>query len=632
MTRLRIAAMLAAVAVVMATPVPVSVQENSPFDLTGTWRWLPYEDERDRTPGAYPGDYRGLPLNDAARMRADTYDEEWNATSPLLQCRPRGPTYQAKGLDPMRIDQVIDPVSRQLVALRIVYEKTPGERMIWLDGRPRPSPSALHGWDGFSTGRFIGDTLEITTTHLKESYVRRNGVPASFRATVIEHVSLMGPFVEWTFTVIDPDYLTEPLVRSATYARAPTLQLPLYPCQPEEYQPGEKYRVPHYLVGENPYLTESAVKYRMPQEGTRGGAETTYPEWRAKGAALAPPEKQFEYKPEYTDASTRIAERAEAEPARAPSYDRVDTLHLSGNVYLIAGAGGNVTVSAGGDGVLLVDSGAAAAGDRVLAAIRQIAQTLRAPEPPEAASPYSSTWLATHAPTEPAIRFIINTSGSLDHVGGNAVIRKSPMFRLLGYRDPSLSLQVLAHEATRARLAESSATEALASTDTYASDRYTLYRFFNSQAVQLFHAANAVTDGDTMVWFRRADVIAAGDVYNSDIYPPIDVDRGGGIDGTIEALNRLVDMSVTEFMSQGGTMIVPGHGWIGDAADVGLYRDMLIVVRDRVQRLIDRGMTLAQVKAAKPTMDYDPLYGRERGATARFVEGVYRSLSEKKKS
>jgi hypothetical protein len=90
-------------------PKPVMVQENSPLDLTGTWRWLPYEDERDRTPGAYPGDYRGLPLNDAARMRADTYDEEWNATSSLLQCRPRGPGYQAKGLDPMRIDQVVEP-------------------------------------------------------------------------------------------------------------------------------------------------------------------------------------------------------------------------------------------------------------------------------------------------------------------------------------------------------------------------------------------------------------------------------------------------------------------------------------------------------------------------------------------
>ncbi|MBI3050161.1 MAG: hypothetical protein HYY76_17825 [Acidobacteria bacterium] len=630
MTRLRVAAALVVLAVLASRPV--SVQENSPIDLTGTWRWLPYEDERDRNPGAYPGDYRGLPLNDAARMRADTYDEEWNATSQLLQCRPRSPAYQAKGLDPMRIDQVVDPVSRQLVALRISYEKTPGDRVIWLDGRPRPSPYALHSWDGFSTGRFIGDTLEIMTTHMKESYVRRNGVPASFRATVIEHVSLQEPFLDWTFTVIDPDYLTEPLVRSATYVRAPTLQLPLYPCQPEEYQPGEKYRMPHYQVGENPYLTESAVKYRTPQDASRGGAETMYPEWRTKDVKLTVPTAQYAYKPEYTDASTRIAERADAEPARAPAYDRVDTLHVSGNVYLLAGAGGNIVVSAGGDGVLMVDTGAAGASERVLAAIRDIVQTGRPPEPPEAASPFASTWLATHAPSEPAIRLIINTGSGADHVGGNANIRKSSMFRVLGYRNPSLSLQVLAHEAVQRRMVESKAPELLVPTDTYASDRYTLYRFFNNQAIQLFHAPNATTDGDTMVWFRRADVIAAGDVYNSDIYPPIDVDRGGSIDGVIEALNRLVDMSVTEFMAQGGTLIVPGHGGIGDAADVGSYRAMLMVVRDRIQAMIDRGMTLAQVKAAKPTMDYDPLYGRQRGVTARFVEAVYRSLAEKKKS
>jgi hypothetical protein len=132
------------------------------------------------------------------------------------------------------------------------------------------------------------------------------------------------------------------------------------------------------------------------------------------------------------------------------------------------------------------------------------------------------------------------------------------------------------------------------------------------------------------VWFRRADVIVAGDVYNSDIYPPIDVDRGGTIDGEIEALDTLIDMCVTEFMSQGGTMVIPGHGWMSDAADVGYYRDMLMIIRDRIQAMIDTGMTLAQVKAAKPTMDYDPEYGREPGVTSRFVDAVYRSLMEKK--
>ncbi len=201
--RSRVAAALILLASI--APRPARAQENSPIDLTGTWRWINHEDERDRNPGAYPGDYRGIPLNDAARMRADTYDEEVNATSLLLQCRPRTPGYQAKGLDPMRIDKMVDPVSRQPVAYRISYEKTPGDRVVWLDGRQRPSQYALHSWDGFSTGTFRGDTLEITTTHLKEGFVRRNGVPTSFRAMVIEHVSLEEPYLEWTFTVIDPD-------------------------------------------------------------------------------------------------------------------------------------------------------------------------------------------------------------------------------------------------------------------------------------------------------------------------------------------------------------------------------------------------------------------------------------------
>jgi glyoxylase-like metal-dependent hydrolase (beta-lactamase superfamily II) len=609
---------------------PAVAQENSPFDLTGTWRWINHEDERDRNPGAYPGDYRGIPLNDAARMRADTYDEEVNATSSLLQCRPRGPGYQAKGLDPMRIDKVVDPVSRQPIAYRISYEKTPGDRVVWLDGRQRPSSYALHSWDGFSTGTFRGDTLEVTTTHLKEGFVRRNGLLTSFRATVIEHVSLEEPYLEWTFTVIDPDFLTEPLVRSATYMRAPALQLPAYPCQPDDYQSGDTYRVPHYLPGDNPYLTESAFKYKAPLEGMRGGADTLYPEWRAHGMTLPPPTAQSTLTPAYTDASTRIAERADAQRPRPPVYDKVEALHVAGNVYLIAGAGANIAVSAGGDGVIMVDSGAAAASDRVLAAVRQVVQTLRPPEPADSTSPFASAWQAAHAFADPMIRMIINTSGNPDHVGGNASVRMSPMFRMLGFRDPSLSLQVLAHERVQQRLVESKAADLLVPTDTYASAKYTLYRFLNNQAIQVFHMPKAISDGDSLVWFRRSDVIVAGDVYNSDVYPPIDVDTGGSIDGEIDALNTLVDMSATDFMSQGGTMIVPGHGWISDAADVGYYRDMVVVVRDRVKAMIDKGMTLPQVRAAKPTMDFDPEYGREPGATARFVEAVYRSLEESK--
>jgi cyclase len=630
-SRFRIAAVMVALA--GSSVQPMLAQERSPVDLTGTWRWIHHEDayEIGLGPGADPGQYSGLPLNDAARMRADTYAEEWVSTSPLLQCRPRSVTYQPLGLDPMRIEQFVDPVNRQLLAYRVSYEKTPGERMIWLDGPPRPSSYAKHSWEGFSLGKFRGDTLEVTTTHIKESYVRRNGVPTSFRATVIEQVALDEPFMTWVLTIMDPDYLTEPLVKSATYIRAPNLQLPQYPCQVlDDRAPDAEYRVPHYLLGENPYLTEDGVKYKMPIAALRGGAEATYPEWRAAGSKLSPPAAEYKLTPVYNDASTRVAERADAQARRAPTYDKVEALHVAGNVYMLGGAGGNIAVSAGGDGVILVDSGAAEASGKVLEAIRRIAEVPRPAERPDSASPFGDTWQATHAVRDPMIRMIINTNDSPDHVGGNANIRRSPLFRPFGADAGSAALMILAHDRVQQRMNDQKAPDLAIPTGTYSSEKFTLHRFLNNQAIQIFHMPNAITDGDSAVFFRRSDVIAAGDVYNSDLYPPIDVARGGSIDGEIEALNKLVDLCATEFMAQGGTLVIPGHGWLSDAGDVNLYRDMIIIIRDRIQGMINKGMTLEQVKAAKPTMDYDPEYGRERGATAQFVEAVYRSLKEKK--
>jgi len=610
---------------------PALAQERSPVDLTGTWRWFAHKEVHERVPGVDPGEYWGLPLNDAARMRADTYNEEWVTTSYLLQCRPRSVGYQPLGLDPMQIEKAVDPLNRQLVAYRVSYEKTPGERVIWLDGRPRPSQYAQHTWEGFSTGKFKGDTLEITSTHIKEGYARRNGVATSFRATVIEQVSLDEPYMNWVLTVIDPDYLTEPVVRSVTYVRAPTLQIPAYPCSPADEQVGNgKYRVPHFLMGENPYLTEVAFKYKMPLEGARGGAETLYPEWRAKGVKLSPPAAQYAYRPVYSDASTHIAERADVQPRRPPTYDNVEALHVAGNVYMLAGAGGNISVSVGGDGVIMVDSGAAPAASKVLAAVRQVSQIPRPAERPDSASPFAGTWQATHALPETVIRMIINTSGDPEHVGGNASVRSSPIFHPIGVEGAAGGLDVFSHEMVQRRMLEQKSPDLAIPSSTYFSEKFTMHRFLNNQAIQIFHMPNAITDGDSAVWFRRSDVIATGDVYNSDIYPPIDVDKGGSVDGEIESLNTLAGMCVTEFMSQGGTMIVPGHGWISDAGDLGYYRDMIIVIRDRMQSMIDKGMTLAQVKAAKPTMDYDPEYGRQPDVTAHFVEAVYRSLKKTK--
>ena len=306
---------------------PAWAQENMPVDLTGTWRWIAHENWHERVMGPDPGRYWGIPLNDAARMRADTYAEGWVWQSSILQCRPRSPTYQPHGLDPMRIDKVIDPVTRQLVAYSVSHEKTPGARMIWLDGRPRLSEYAHHSWEGFSTGTFTGDMLEVTTTHLKESYVNRAGVPSSPQATVIEQVFLEEPYLHWVFTVIDPNYLTEPLVRSGTYIRAPTLELPPYPCQSvsDEFTAGD---APHNLPGEHTYLTEAAIKYNVPLEAIRGGAETIYPDWRAEALELSVPEAPFTLQPVYDDASTRVAQRADASGPSPAEYDQVHALHV----------------------------------------------------------------------------------------------------------------------------------------------------------------------------------------------------------------------------------------------------------------------------------------------------------------
>jgi len=613
---------------------------QAPTDLSGEWtRLITHEDAYERLGGPSPGEYWGIPLNDAGRMRADTYNGNWLSTSLELQCRPHPTGYQQLGPDAMRIEKQVNPLTRELVAYRVLYRATPGDRVIYMDGRTHPSEHAAHTWEGFSTGEWEGGTLTITSTHLKESFIRRNGVQGSFRRTVTEHVTLEEPYMTWVLIVEDPDYLTEPLIRSVTFVRAPHGQVPLYPCssQLEEYNAdAPKDRVPNWLVGMNPYLTEVAVKFKFPLEGVRGGADTIYPEAQAKLKQLRPPAAQYVLKPEYKDESTRVAERADAQPKRVPDYAnaQLELLHVKRNVYMLSGAGGNIALSAGGDGVLMVDTGAAAATDKVLAAIQSMAQQ---PVPPAAyysAQFEASTWQIEHSVAPTAIRMIINTSLDAEHMGGNEKIVTSKLFHPISSdrTQNSGSEIILAHENVVRRLeAMKDVPPRAIPTESYFSDRYRIHRYVNGEGIEVYHLPNAHSDGDSMVWFRTADVIATGEVFNSDTYPVIDVDKGGSIQGIINALIRISDMMYPEDMSQGGTMVIPGHGRICDVADVGLYRDMMIVIRDRVRDMIKRGMTLEQVKAAKPTMDYDPLFGREPGGTANFVTAVYRSLSGEQK-
>jgi cyclase len=150
----------------------------------------------------------------------------------------------------------------------------------------------------------------------------------------------------------------------------------------------------------------------------------------------------------------------------------------------------------------------------------------------------------------------------------------------------------------------------------------------NGEAVIVYHAPDATTDGDSLVFFRHSEVISAGNLYSTVSYPVIEVDKGGSIQGVLGGLNRLLDLAVAEYRGQGGTWVIPGRGRLSDTADVASYRNMIHIIRDRVQDMIKKGMTLEQVKAARPTMDFDRRYGSTAGAwtTDMFVEAVYRSL------
>ncbi len=283
----------------------------------------------------------------------------------------------------------------------------------------------------------------------------------------------------------------------------------------------------------------------------------------------------------------------------------------------------------------MVDSGAEKAADKVVATIEEINKMSR----PPGTGPCFGFALCRYVAGHACFRTHVDSHHHQhqrrvpDHTGGNAKIVNSKDFHPIGILDADEqgSETILAQEMLQRRMMAEKAPDDAVPTTTYFSQKYTLHRFFNNQAIQVFHMDNAITDGDSAVFFRKSDVIATGDVYISDSYPPIDVDKGtASIDGEITSLNKIFDMCVLEFMAQGGTMIIPGRGWISDAADLGYYRDMLTVIRERIQGMVDRKMTLAQVKAAKPTMDYDVEYGRYPGSTVKFVEAVYRSLAEKK--
>jgi glyoxylase-like metal-dependent hydrolase (beta-lactamase superfamily II) len=294
-------------------------------------------------------------------------------------------------------------------------------------------------------------------------------------------------------------------------------------------------------------------------------------------------------------------------PAFAQS--ELEVLPAQGNVFMIVGPGGNTTVQIGHEAVVVVDTQTTAASDDLLAAIATLSSK--------------------------PVRHIINTSADSEHTGGNeAVSRAGTYVRLIDTFDPRGSRSdagIVAHVNVLARMSAPTGTEAPAPaaawpSDTYFTEEWAL--FVNGEAIQLIHVPEAHTDGDTIVFFRRSDVIATGDIYSTSRYPRFDAARGGSVAGIIEGLNRILDLAIPGENQEGGTVVVPGHGRLSDETEVANYRDMVTIVRDRIASMLAADMTLEQVQAAKPTSDYDGSYDEPDGWTAAmFVAAVYRDLA-----
>jgi cyclase len=308
--------------------------------------------------------------------------------------------------------------------------------------------------------------------------------------------------------------------------------------------------------------------------------------------------------PQRTDVQTRPA-----------GNDEVHVWPVQGNVYMLAGAGANLTLQVGDDGILLVDTGRPGKADAVFKAIRSISGK--------------------------PLRYIVDTGIWPDLTGGNAALGKLGQTvaggNVVGDIGASASegAAIIAFQAVLDRMVTPN-TKDTAPQDAWPTDTFTTaekHLFFNDEAIKIIHEPTANTDGNSIVFFRRSDVVSTGDIFSTVSYPRIDLERGGSFQGIIDALNQLLyQITVPGPKQERGTMIVPSHGRVCDQADLVVYQEMLTIIRDRIQAMIDKGMSLDQVEAAKPTRDYDRRYGSTTGpwTTSMFVEAAYKSLIQEK--
>jgi len=576
------------------------------------------EEFLDRGGGPDLGDYAGLPINDALRYKASLYSPSW-LTVPEHQCLPHPSTYQYRSPGGLSIVKEYDSVTQQLVAYHF-FGSYGLARTVWMDGRPHPPAAARHTYEGFSTGRWEGNRLAVETTHLKAGFLRRNGIAHSDRARMLEYWVRHDDYLALVTAVDDPLYLDEPFVRSTDFRLDPRANTRLaefggfanggdgegfgasdvfYKCVPSEEIAIERGRVPSFMPGANDSLDMFAKRHAVPLAAALGGSATLYPEFaqslRAGGSA-AGGEPSAARSPQSASPSAARSRRSPESPAVAPSAPTaVTSMHVAGRVWLVTAGDRNVAVQVGDEGVLIVNPGPEALAEDVLAKIHELAPDKR-------------------------VRVIVMTDDDALHIGGTAKLAAGPTPR-------AQRAAVIAHENASLRIAAAESSEGHSPTDTFF--RGTRELFFNGEPIEIIHAPAATSDGDLLVFLRESDVVVAGSVIPDLTYPAIRTDEGGTVNGTIEALNRILDLTIAEYRAQGGTTVITDRGRVYDEGDVAEYRDMLTITRDRVQDAIDKGLTLEQVKAARLARDYDGRYGAESGPASAdvFMTTMYRSLA-----
>jgi glyoxylase-like metal-dependent hydrolase (beta-lactamase superfamily II) len=598
---------------ITATAQSAAPVQSSGYDISGAWFNVYQGSDGNATVPLVA--YGGYPLNEAGRLYALTWSPS-RMTLRQQQCAQYSPHFLLHGGGNYRFWEDRDPYTQKLISVKMYGQITEGTRTVWMDGRPHPPAYAPHTFLGFSTGKYEGNALTVYTTHMKRNWIKANGMTQSDQATLVEHFIRHGDRITYVTVLTDPVYLSEPLIRTSDLGRS--LRNPdawLYACDDGEQLVGRpKDQIPNYLYGKNPYLHEFSDKYGIPLLADLGGPETSYPDFLAK---IKDP------------AATDAAANAELFPTAGPPHTskavdpnpndgEIHVFPVQGNIYLLAGEDANIAVQVGEQGALVVDTGSGKLADKVIAAIKKLIG-------------------------DKPIQFIVNTSFHSDHTGGNIKVHGAgsdpslvgSFFSIGGqsFADAGVGSTVIAHQNVQTRMSAPAGKASLTPPESWPSDTFLEGRrrkYYNDEAVEVLWEPNASTDGDTIVHFRRSDVIVTGDIFTTTQYPFIDVANGGSVQGFMDALNNILDRTVYKHEGEGGTMIVPGHGRICDEYEVSEYRDMLGVIRDRVQAMIDSGATLQQVKSARLTADYDDRYGANTGAwtTDMFVDSVYTSLKQ----